>query len=80
MRADSVSAYLMCHVVQQSSGGRDGSELLIGPPDMSLAPEGLSWHAILGKVHMWIVHLTALTSGQTGSFATRHAVLAVTMY
>ena len=31
---------------------------------MSLAPEGLSWHSILDKTHMWMLHLTTLSSGQ----------------
>jgi len=47
----------------QSSGGRDGSQLLIGPPDMSLAPQGLSWHAVLEKTHHWMLHLTTLGLG-----------------
>ena len=48
-------------------GGRDESMLLIGPPDTSLAPKGLSWHSILDRAHMWMTHLTALSLGQTGT-------------
>ena len=35
--------------------------LLIGAPDSSLAPDGLTYHRILQQTGMWLVHLTGLS-------------------
>ena len=48
---------------QRPDSHRDGSSMFIGPPDPSLAPQGLSYHRILEQTSMWLVPLTALSVG-----------------